>query len=140
MRLHLSVDLPEDLALLPRLRRTIREALNLCRIAAEDVDELELVIGELATNAACHSGADRYQVCIVLADGQVITTVADTGAGFRRDVVPPRGTVRAGYNGEGRVGGWGLPLVELLSDEVAFVSAHPHGTTVRAVKNLRALP
>jgi anti-sigma regulatory factor (Ser/Thr protein kinase) len=141
MRLHFSVDLPEEVALLSKLRRTVRDALTLCRVDPQDIDELELLVGELASNAACHSCTELYTVDLKVLDGKVITTVADTGTGFERAAVPQPGSLRVsntGRDGNDRIGGFGLPLVELLADEVSFMPVHPQGTCVRAVKFLRA--
>jgi anti-sigma regulatory factor (Ser/Thr protein kinase) len=137
MRLLLSVDLPAGLALLSKLRRTIRDALELCEVGAEDIDELELMIGELSANAACHSCAGEFSVEVDLTGRKATITVTDNGEGFVRAAVAPQGTDRKDGDGDVRVGGWGLPLVENFADQVVFLPTLPHGTTVRAVKSLR---
>ncbi|MBC8137591.1 MAG: ATP-binding protein [Fibrella sp.] len=134
MRFHLSVELPDDLACLPRLRRTVRESLMLCQVCAEDIDTIELLLGELATNAACHANAGHYLVNMEITDNSVILTVTDNGIGFQRDDVLPPVTLRSGVDGVDRIGGMGLPLVEMLADEVVFTSMKPQGTSVQAVK------
>lgn len=138
MKLLLSLHLPDDVAHISMLRRISREALTSCKVAARDVDDLELLVGELATNAVIHARAPRYRVDLELYDGLAVVTVSDTGKGFERSAARPPGTRREsdgmdwdGFDGE-RIGGWGLPLVETLADEVEYLSANPHGTVVRA--------
>lgn len=137
MHFLLSFDLPARLDLLLKLRRTIRDALFLGGVVTEDIDELELMIGELATNAACHSQSGLFRVEVHLTGQRVTITVADTGKGFDHHAVASPGTARSDGEGGERIGGWGIPLVELLADEVTFSTTQPHGTTVCAVKSLR---
>lgn len=137
----LSLQLRHDAALVPMLRRVSREALASCRVAPGDVDDLELLVAELATNVVRHARAPHFRVDLELFDGLAVVTVTDTGKGFERQRVPPPGTERVegvlwggtGANGDGtRIGGFGLPLVETLADDVEYLPANPHGTVVRA--------
>jgi anti-sigma regulatory factor (Ser/Thr protein kinase) len=140
MRLLVSLNLPDDLALIPMLRRVSREVLLSCQVDVQDIDDLELLVGELATNAARHSRVPQYRVDIELFDGFAVVTVTDTGRGFERQALPPPGTIRPGDGTlaedgeEGRIGGWGLPLVERLADEVEYLPANPHGTVIRVTR------
>lgn len=146
MRLSLALDLPEDAAHLPMVRRVAREALASCRVGGQDLDDIETLVGELTTNAVRHSGsASGYRVEVSLSDGAAVVTVADQGTGFDRSSVAAAGTERAGDSaggdaGEGRFGGWGLPLVEALADRVEFTPGEPSGTVVRAEKRLAPTP
>ena len=63
-------------------------------------------------------------------------TVVDDGVGFVRGQTLPPGTPRLDAAGEERIGGWGLPLIEMLADKVEFLPNEPHGTIVRAEKLL----
>ncbi len=138
MTFSLSAELPEDLEHLPHLRRTVREALTLCRVCVDDIDTVELLLGELATNAACHANAGQYHVNMEVSDMQAVLTVTDSGIGFRRDAVLPPATLRPGFDGGvDRIGGMGIPLVEILADEVVFTAMQPRGTSVQATKRIR---
>ncbi|MES2464798.1 MAG: ATP-binding protein [Armatimonadota bacterium] len=126
------------MAHIPMLRRISREALGSSSASARDVDDLELLIGELAANAVRHARAPYYRLDLEIYDGLAVVTVTDTGSGFQRDKVPEPGTERLddgvgldGFDG-GRIGGWGLPMVESLADSVEYLPANPHGTVVRA--------
>jgi len=132
-----SLRLPEDLAHLGMVRRVSREMLSSFGVGPQDLDDIEFLVGELATNAARHAHSNFYYVEIELLDDTAVVTVSDRGVGFQRGLVPPVGTFRpdASANG-GRFGGWGLPLVEMLADNVEFLPSLPHGTTVRAEKRL----
>jgi anti-sigma regulatory factor (Ser/Thr protein kinase) len=143
VKILLSLQLPDDVAHIPMLRRISREALSSCSASHRDVDDLELLIGELAANAARHAHAPYYRMDLELYDGLAVVTVTDTGSGFERDRVPQPGTVRvdedSGINGfdEARIGGWGLPMVETLADSVEYLPANPHGTVVRASRRFK---
>jgi anti-sigma regulatory factor (Ser/Thr protein kinase) len=137
MQVLLRLDLPEDMAHLALLRRATREALAGSPVPPKDAEDIEVILGELATNAVVHARAGGdYRVEIVLeADGLAVVTVADQGVGFSREAVPPPGTPRADADGvKERLGGWGLPMVEMLADSVEIVSNVPHGTRVRVEK------
>jgi anti-sigma regulatory factor (Ser/Thr protein kinase) len=142
VKILLSLQLPDDVAHIPMLRRVSREALTSCKASPSDVDEMELLIGELAANAARHAHAPFYRMDLELYDGLAVVTVTDTGSGFQRDRVPDPGTVRLdngvgpdGFEGP-RIGGWGLPMVETLADSVEYLPGNPQGTVVRASRRL----
>jgi len=137
MQLLLRLDLPEDMAHLALLRRAAREALARSPVPPKDAEDIEVILGELATNAVVHARAGSdYRVEIVLeADDLAVVTVADQGVGFSREAVPPPGTPRPDADGvKERLGGWGLPMVEMLADSVEIVANAPRGTRVRVEK------
>lgn len=47
------------------------------------------------------------------------------------------GTIRADFGGGERIGGYGMTLIQGLSDRLEFHRTDPHGTTVRAEKKVR---
>lgn len=136
MIINLSLTLPEEAAHLPMLRRVTRETLGFYHISPQEIDDIELIVGELATNAARHSGAEHYRVEIELSEAQVLVTVSDKGVGFDRGAVQEPGTERPDFFGTERIGGLGLPLVEMLADSVEFSQGVPAGTVVRTLKIL----
>ena len=139
MNIRLSLELPEDVAHVSMVRRVSREVLASYHAVNQDVDDIEVLVGELVTNAIRHAHASRYRVVLDLFDDHVVVSVIDDGVGFSRDNVPPPGTSRLDSAGEERIGGWGLPLIEMLADSVQFLSNDPQGTTVRVEKRLKTV-
>jgi len=147
--LRLTLDLPEGAAYVPALRRSARCLLETVGVAPADVDDLELVLGELATNAVIHAeSGEGFRVEVELAADIARVTVADRGVGFPSGLLAASGTLwsphpgvphLAGTDSETpeRFGGWGLPLVHSLADRVQILPNAPHGTVVCAEKRLR---
>jgi anti-sigma regulatory factor (Ser/Thr protein kinase) len=73
--------------------------------------EVKLLVTELVTNSVRHAGLDTsgdLQLGVSLDGGRLRVEVADDGRGFReRERPEPR---------EDRLGGWGLYLVDRISD------------------------
>ena len=136
MILRLSLDLPEDESLTGMVRHLSRTVLGSLHVSPKDIDDLEYVIGELSTNAVRHADDLTYSIELELHPDKAIVTVIDRGKGFSFSNVPPPGTLRVDESGAERMGGWGLPLVQMLADQVEFLRTDPHGTTVRAEKTL----
>jgi len=68
---------------------------------------------------------------------RVVVLVSDNGAGFVPSAVAPVGTERPDFAGQPeRIGGYGLRLVEEMSDHLEFRRSDPTGPTVRAEKQL----
>jgi len=137
----LALDVPEDLAHLKTVRHAVREMLASVDVTQQDRDDVELLVGELAANAVRHANSGlAYHVEVEVEDDIVIVTVTDQGKGFAREKVALPGTARADRRADGiveRLGGWGLPMVEILADRVDFLRHEPHGTKVRAEKQLQ---
>ncbi|MES2460224.1 MAG: ATP-binding protein [Armatimonadota bacterium] len=137
MILRLSLDLPEDESLTGMVRHLSRTVLESMHVSPKDIDDLEYVIGELSTNAVRHAHDLTYSIELELHPDRAVVIVTDKGKGFSFANVPPPGTMRVDESGGERMGGWGLPLVQMLADRVEFLPTSPHGTTVRAEKILR---
>lgn len=144
MILRLSLDLPEDKTYLPMVRHVSRSVLEYLRATEQDIGDVEFIVGELTSNAVLHSGSESYRVELEFHDDRAIVVVADRGRGFSPGDVLPPGAPRLGPDGSERLGGWGLPMVEALSDRLQFShtdpNTDPRGTTVRAEKTLRFPP
>jgi anti-sigma regulatory factor (Ser/Thr protein kinase) len=135
MELRLTLKLSDDFAQLAVARRVSRDVLSSMCIGPDDVDDIEILVGELATNAARHGHAHWYNVELALRNDIVAVTVTDHGAGFSPELVSHPGTVRMDDDSDGeRFGGWGLPLVARLADTIEFTTNVPHGTRVRVEK------
>jgi anti-sigma regulatory factor (Ser/Thr protein kinase) len=123
---------------LQTVRHVAADLLRSFAVSAQDIDDIEALVGEIATNAVRHAQShDGYRLVLELTDDTAVVTVSDRGVGFSRKRVSGPGTLRPDSNGDERVGGWGLPLVEMLADHVEYVPQEPRGTTVRAKKRLR---
>jgi anti-sigma regulatory factor (Ser/Thr protein kinase) len=85
---------------------------------------LELMVSELVTNAVVH-GRGAVDVTVAVDGTAVHLEVHDSGAG--------RPTVMAGRADEAGAGGWGLSIVEQLSDDWGTVVAD-EGTSVWLTK------
>lgn len=142
MILKLSLDLPEDVGFVQVTRRIARTLLENLKAVEADIDDLELLIGELCTNVVRHAHSDEnhFIVCLEFFADRVELTVEDQGEGFAFQNVPEAGTTRADtLTGGERIGGYGMRLVEALADRLEFRRTTPQGTTVRAVVELHYL-
>jgi len=141
MILRLSFDLPQAVNYIGHLRKTCRCLLEHLRIEDKDVDDIELLLGELATNAVRHAqGSESYHVAVEFFEDHATVIVADNGVnGFPSHLYPTGSSRTDTLNeaGEERFGGWGLPLIYSIADEVEIVPTVPSGTTVRAEKRYR---
>ena len=97
----------------PEVVTTARNALDQLTdlLPPEKLDDVRLVVSELVTNSILHAGLsadDQILLTVTVADGAVRGSVCDPGPGFGMPSEPsPRSDLR---------GGWGLPIVETISD------------------------
>lgn len=68
---------------------------------------------------------------------RLIITVVDAGPRFTFHNVPIDSNAHVGGDRGKRTGGFGLPLLDAMSDLLEFSRTDPHGPTVRAEKRLR---
>ena len=77
----------------------------------EKLEDVRLVVSELVTNSVRHAGIspdEHILLAVVLSNGSVRGRVCDHGPGFEKPSEPrPRTDLS---------GGWGLPIVESISD------------------------
>ncbi len=139
MILRLALELPEDLAYV-RITRTLgRALLDFLQADPSDIDDIEILVGELCANVVRHAQSHdgKYQVTLEYFSDHVGIIVKDQGPGFQFKDVPLAGTQRADFGGGERIGGYGFHLIQSLSDRLEFYRTDPHGTTVCAEKKLR---
>jgi anti-sigma regulatory factor (Ser/Thr protein kinase) len=82
------------------------------------MEDVRLLVSELVTNSVRHSSMsapDHVQLEVVVEDDTLRVQVADTGSGFEPRPRAP---------GASKAGGWGLFLVEKLSDRWGVASNH----------------
>lgn len=139
MILKLSLDLPEDHEYVRTTRLLSRTLLDDLRVVSEDKEDIEIIVFELCTNVVRHarSTEGRYQLVIEYHREKAVVTVEDRGSGFVPEAIPPPGTERPDelLGGE-RIGGFGVPLVNALSDRLQFEPTEPQGMKIRAEKAL----
>jgi anti-sigma regulatory factor (Ser/Thr protein kinase) len=77
----------------------------------EKLEDVRLVVSELVTNSVRHAGLspdEQISLAVAISGGSVRGRVCDPGPGFEKPSEPrPRTDLS---------GGWGLPIVEKLSD------------------------
>ena len=113
----------------PGARHFVREALR--GRGVELVDDAELCVGELAANAALHSGGESMDVSVRLDHGAVTVSVADEGV-VPAEAVVPRLVAEPDGRGHGEpTTGRGLGIVSVLADDWG-VERFPGGTRVWA--------
>jgi len=148
--LRLSFDLPIGISYVTHLRRTARCLVEHLGISKSDADDIELVLGELATNVVRHAGGDGYRVEIEFCEDRATVTmiVTDRGDGLIPKDLPEPGSLRtdtllagvttaiAPASPDDRIGGFGFPLIRAVMDRVEIAPNAPQGTIVRAIKHL----
>jgi anti-sigma regulatory factor (Ser/Thr protein kinase) len=138
MILRLSLDLPEDENYIRTTRLLSRCLLEDIKVDKECIGDVETIVTELCSNVIRHAQSKETHFLITLEyyKPEIVITVRDAGRGFVMDDVLPVGAARPdGEFGE-RLGGWGLTLLEGVSDKLDFTATDPHGTTVRVEKRL----
>jgi serine/threonine-protein kinase RsbW len=138
MILRLSLDLPEDTTYIRTTRLLSRCLMEDIQVSREVIDDVELILTELCSNVIRHSQSKETHFLVTLEfyKPQIVITVIDAGRGIAQEDLLPVGTARPDSNGGERYGGYGMLLLEGLSDKVNFTATVPHGTTVRVEKTL----
>jgi serine/threonine-protein kinase RsbW len=130
-RLDLSVNLPRETVSVPVVRRLAAQALRAFGVEDEDIDDVQLAIGEACANVIDHaSDTDTYEVQVELAADRCAITVVDHGSGFD-GATDPDGAADSAESGRG------LTLMHALVDNLAFRNEPQAGTVVHMVKALR---
>lgn len=135
----LVLELPEDPASAPLARLIGRNLLVHHAATQQDIDDVETLVGELCANVVRHAQSEEGYFRITLEHhGDSITlTVEDHGPGLDTQHILPVGSPRPDVNGDERYGGFGLPLIQKLADEVRFEQRTPHGTSAYIQKRLQ---
>lgn len=139
MCLKIALDVPEDAAYIGVVRQMGRTLLE-HHATAQILDDIELVIGELCSNVTRHARSERgcYRVEMEHRADRFIMLVADEGQGFTAREFSPMGTLTVAEDGSERYGGFGLHLVDSLTDSLVIGDNLPRGTTVRIEKTVCA--
>jgi len=111
-----TFDIPRDATAPHHARRAVE---NLCdRISPEVAHDVKLLVSELVTNSVKYGGEGALALNVKVTDARTLRVeVVDQGAGF----------VPAARNRPAtEVGGWGLHLVETLSDRWGVYEGSTH--------------
>src|SRR5437868_5417716 len=132
MLVRFALDLPNDAASVTLCRRAIRSVMEQLGIPTDRRYEIELALGEAATNVVRHAYAhqgNHYRVEVELDAQMVRLTVLDHGRGFTRGAVPEPAE---------EPGGRGVLLIERLADVAWFECVKGQGTKLVAEFSVQA--
>jgi serine/threonine-protein kinase RsbW len=127
MLVRFALDLPDDTASVPLCRHATRVILEHLNIPADRRYEIELALGEAATNVVRHAyphPGHQYRVELEISESKVCLAVMDQGQGFVRDAVPDPD--------EEQMGGRGIQLIEQIADVAWFECIKGQGTKLVA--------
>ena len=127
MLVRFALDLPDDAVSVPLCRHAARVILEQLQIAPDRRYEIELALGEAATNVVRHAYPNpghQYRVELEINERKVCLTVLDRGRGFARDTVPDPE--------EEQLGGRGIQLIEQIADVAWFECVKGQGTKLVA--------
>jgi anti-sigma regulatory factor (Ser/Thr protein kinase) len=80
-------------------------------LVSEKLEDVRLIVSELVTNSVRHAGLsadEQISLAVGISGRSVRGRVCDTGPGFEQPSAPKPRTDMSG--------GWGLPIVERISD------------------------
>ncbi len=133
MRIRLAWELPAEASLVALCRRTTRMMLEHGRVLETDIDDVELIIGELCANVVRHaydSSDGRYTVEVAFDGREVALAVRDHGQGLPSPEAPePMGFTEDG--------GMGFFLMRQFSDRLELGASDGGGCTVVARRRLQ---
>lgn len=136
MLIRLTWDLPAEASHVSLCRRTVRLLLEHNEILQDDVDDVELILGELCANVVRHAydhRGGRYTVEAALDGVELCVAVTDQGRGFDSARLPdaPHFT---------EAGGMGFFLMNRFSDRIQFQDVEGGGSAIVAHRTLRKGP
>lgn len=109
MLAEIDLRLPPEPEVVATARHALDQLTNL--LPPEKLEDVRLVVSELVTNSILHAGLsleEQISLTVTVSDGAVRGSVCDPGPGFGMPSEPsPRSDLS---------GGWGLPIVETISD------------------------
>ena len=135
----LVLELPEDPTSAPLARLLGRNLLEHHAATQQDIDDVETLVGELCANVTRHAQSEEgyFRITLEHHGDHITLTVEDHGPGFDTQRILPVGSRRPDANGDERYGGFGLPLIQKLADEVRFEPRAPRGTRAYVQKRLQ---
>jgi anti-sigma regulatory factor (Ser/Thr protein kinase) len=125
-------EMPADASNVPLCRKAVRLLLEHNLISDHDVDDAELVLGELCANVIRHAyevTAGSMEIQMALNGLDLMVSVSDSGRGFDTRNRPATPMFSAS-------GGMGFFLMEHLSDQVTIDSSNDKGSAVTATRRV----
>jgi anti-sigma regulatory factor (Ser/Thr protein kinase) len=133
MLIRLTWDLPAEAAHVALCRRTARMLLEHSDIAEEDIDGIELIVGELCANVIRHAydiHGGRYSVEVAIDGVELCLSVADSGRGFDSSELSEERQFS-------ETGGMGFYLMSQFAGRIDFRMANGGGSAIVANRTLR---
>ena len=127
------LEIPSQVEYLSLVRAVVASAARVDQsLGDQRIDDLRLAVSEATTNAirahANLGSSERITIRLGLEGDRIEVEVQDRGSGFDPEKLDPAGPL----TDKGRLeyeGGFGIPLMKILADEIAIESAD-EGTTV----------
>ena len=127
------LEIPSQVEYLSLVRAVVASAARVDQsLGDQRIDDLRLAVSEATTNAirahANLGSSERITIRFGLEGERIEVEVQDRGAGFDPEKLDPAGPL----TDKGRLeyeGGFGIPLMKILADEITIESAD-EGTTV----------
>ena len=127
------LEIPSEVEYLSLVRAVVASAARVDQsLGDQRIDDLRLAVSEATTNAirshATRGSSERITIRFGLEGERIEVEVQDRGSGFDPEKLDPAGPL----TDKGRLeyeGGFGIPLMKILADEITIESAD-EGTTV----------
>ncbi len=135
----LVLELPEDPSSAPLARLLGRNLLEHHAATQQDIDDVEMLVGELCSNVTRHALSEEgyFRITLEYHGDSITLTVEDHGPGLDTERLLPVGSPRPDEKGEEHYGGFGIPIVQSLADDVRFEPRTPRGTRAYVHKRLQ---
>ena len=130
--IRLSWDLPAEAEHVRLCRHLVRVVMEHMVAEEQEIEEIELAVGELCANVVRHaqlSPGHSYLVDLEVREDSLVFSVSDMGVGFVPEVTADPTPTDSG--------GLGLWLVSQLTDHLELKSLDGKGTVVRAERHLK---
>src|SRR4030088_2914742 len=130
----LTLTVPTGSRYVATVRSIATSLLESLEVDPDDAYDVGLIVGEACANVVRHAydrRGETYAVRLDLIPGGIAITVTDNGRGFDPSRVRPPDPLRPH--------GWGIWLIEQISDGVDVRQVSPHGTELYAEKALHFL-
>ena len=130
-----SFNVTPDRGAVREVRRRVMEFARTLPFSKEELNSIEIAVGEAAANAVRHGSplgpSDHFTVRCEYVGGTFTVEIIDQGGGFAPSMVP------APVAEDLKTNGYGLCLMNGLMDEVKFDFTPDGGTIARLTKKVR---
>jgi anti-sigma regulatory factor (Ser/Thr protein kinase) len=132
------LELSEDPSSAPLARLIGRNLLEHHAATQQDIDDVEILVDELCSNVTRHAQSEEgyFRITLEHHGDRITLTVEDHGPGLDPQRLLPVGSLRTDENEGERYGGFGIPIIRKLADEIRFEPRTPRGTRAYVQKRL----